>query len=117
MPMVEVNGGSIEFTKLNDVSARVYPSARFDYDVTDYSYVIVMQYWVQGIPAKAGGSVNIYMDNQFYEQAAYSSEFGIHYSVGKIYDVSNVSQFSFVIGGYNAEGEVAGGGANGIYAF
>jgi hypothetical protein len=49
--------------------------------------------------------------------SSFNSSFGIHYSVGKIYDVSNVSQFSFVIGGYNAEGEVAGGGANGIYAF
>ena len=75
-----------------------------------------MQYWDQGVPARYAGSIRVLMDNVLYETAASSAEFGIHYHVGKIYDVSNVSQFSFAIFGNDSDGEIAGAGANGIYA-
>ena len=92
-------------------------SARFDFDVSDYSYVVVMQYWAQGVPSRFGGSITVWIDGVNMGQAAYSADFGIHYSTGSIYDVRDASQFSFTTFGNETDGEIAGAGANGIYAF
>lgn len=89
--------------------------AQKDYDVSNYSYVVVNQFWSRGEPATFGGNITIYFDGVYYATGASSATGGDVTVIGNIYDVRNVTTFSFHVQGNPVY--AAGGGAAGIYAF